>query len=46
MLEKVTDELKQLEAMYTAKCQENSQLDEKMASLLADKENFSVSRFS
>lgn len=32
-------ELAQLSALYSAKCLENSQLDEKMSLLLADKEN-------
>lgn len=37
-------ELAQLSALYSAKCLENSQLDEKMALLLADKENHSLLR--
>ncbi|CAG9538211.1 unnamed protein product [Cercopithifilaria johnstoni] len=39
MLEQMSAELAQLSALYSAKCLENSQLDEKMSLLLADKEN-------
>ncbi|VDK82980.1 unnamed protein product, partial [Onchocerca ochengi] len=39
MLEQMSNELAQLSALYSAKCLENSQLDEKMSLLLADKEN-------
>uniref|UniRef100_A0A0N5AL69 GRIP domain-containing protein n=1 Tax=Syphacia muris TaxID=451379 RepID=A0A0N5AL69_9BILA len=39
MLEQMGVELAQLSALYSAKCVENSQLDEKMSMLLADKEN-------
>uniref|UniRef100_A0A915PPQ9 Uncharacterized protein n=1 Tax=Setaria digitata TaxID=48799 RepID=A0A915PPQ9_9BILA len=39
MLEQMSTELAQLSALYSAKCLENSQLDEKMSLLLADKEN-------
>ncbi|KAM3721791.1 Protein outspread [Dirofilaria immitis] len=39
MLEEMSTELAQLSALYSAKCLENSQLDEKMSLLLADKEN-------
>lgn len=43
MLEQMSAELAQLSALYSAKCLENSQLDEKMSLLLADKENRSSS---
>ncbi|VDN30944.1 unnamed protein product [Gongylonema pulchrum] len=43
MLEQMSAELEQLSALYSAKCLENSQLDEKMSLLLADKENHSSS---
>ncbi|VDM29818.1 unnamed protein product [Toxocara canis] len=43
MLEQMSAELAQLSALYSAKCLENSQLDEKMSVLLADKENRSSS---
>uniref|UniRef100_A0A1I7VMW1 PH domain-containing protein n=1 Tax=Loa loa TaxID=7209 RepID=A0A1I7VMW1_LOALO len=39
ILEQMSTELAQLSALYSAKCLENSQLDEKMSLLLADKEN-------
>lgn len=39
MIEQITAELTSLSAMYSAKCLENSQLDEKMQALLVDKEN-------
>ncbi|KAE9555478.1 hypothetical protein FO519_001333 [Halicephalobus sp. NKZ332] len=39
MIEQITAELTSLSAMYSAKCLENSQLDEKMQALLMDKEN-------
>uniref|UniRef100_A0A7E4W4K0 PACT_coil_coil domain-containing protein n=1 Tax=Panagrellus redivivus TaxID=6233 RepID=A0A7E4W4K0_PANRE len=39
MLDQMAAEIKSLSTMYTAKCLENSQLDEKMQALLADKEN-------
>ncbi|VDN08475.1 unnamed protein product [Thelazia callipaeda] len=42
MLEQMSTELAQLSALYSAKCLENSQLDEKMSLLLADKENQSL----
>lgn len=38
-------ELTQLSALYSAKCLENSQLDEKMSLLLADKENQSSLKY-
>uniref|UniRef100_A0AC34QTP1 PH domain-containing protein n=1 Tax=Panagrolaimus sp. JU765 TaxID=591449 RepID=A0AC34QTP1_9BILA len=39
VIEQITNELTNLSAMYSAKCLENSQLDEKMQSLIMDKEN-------
>lgn len=39
VIEQITTELSNLSAMYSAKCLENSQLDEKMQTLLANKEN-------
>lgn len=39
MIEQITSELTNLSAMYSQKCLENSQLDEKMQALLIDKEN-------
>uniref|UniRef100_A0A914YWD5 Uncharacterized protein n=1 Tax=Panagrolaimus superbus TaxID=310955 RepID=A0A914YWD5_9BILA len=39
VIEQITSELSNLSAMYSAKCLENSQMDEKMQTLLADKEN-------
>lgn len=39
VIEQITAELSTLSAMYSAKCLENSQLDEKMQTLLANKEN-------
>lgn len=45
MLEQMSAELAQLSALYSAKCLENSQLDEKMSLLLADKENQTSSKY-
>lgn len=45
MLEQMSAELAQLSALYSAKCLENSQLDEKMSLLLADKENQSSLKY-
>uniref|UniRef100_A0AC35G3T5 Uncharacterized protein n=1 Tax=Panagrolaimus sp. PS1159 TaxID=55785 RepID=A0AC35G3T5_9BILA len=39
VIEQITSELSNLSAMYSAKCLENSQMDEKMQALLANKEN-------
>ena len=41
-IEKISAELTNLSALYSAKCLENSQLDEKMQMLLVDKDNQSA----
>lgn len=39
MIEKMSAELTNLSSLYSAKCLENLQLDEKMQDLLVDREN-------